>query len=283
MNDGPASAEAHAKMERRALAATGMALPVIGFGVSGPLGTPATSQQEVTRLVEAMLNGGANFFDVGPTYGMAEQRLGVALAARPRASYLVSTKIGTVRHQGRLTKDYSPAGLRSQLEASLKRLCLDHVDIVFLHGTPPEGIQAPAVADMLQELRGSGLTRAIGATLRTREELNACLDDPLIDAIQAPLWQGPAPDWPGLANAAGKAAIVIEAMRPGVSRGAPRSGADLWYALRAARDWARGTRSTAVSKSPLDLLNAALNTDGVACVLTTTTRLAHANANLAVA
>lgn len=267
----------------RPLGQTGWSTPVIGFGVSGPLGAAVTTADDIERLVKTMLAGGAGLFDTAPFYGDAERRLGRALQSTPRERFLIATKGGTVRIGRRLHKRYDPQALRESLENSLRTLGLEQVDIYLLHGAPPETLADPAVAAMLQVLKREGLTRALGATLRSAHELQAALAAPWLDVIQAPLWQGPAPDWPQRARAAGKGAIAIEAMRSPHGLRWPTRISDAWYLARALRDMAVGATISAPSGPPADRLSAALQVPGVSCVLTTTTRIAHARANLAVA
>ena len=116
--------------------------------------------------VDAAWNGGIRLFDVAPHYGLglAERRLGAALAARPRDKYVISTKIGRLLVPvaepvgrdadgfGRLPMpperhfDYSADGVRASIEASLGRLGLDRIDIALIHDPDDHEEQALAEA-----------------------------------------------------------------------------------------------------------------------------------------
>ena len=101
--------------------------------------------------VEAAWALGIRSFDTAPLYGsgLAEQRLGEALAGRPRGEYTVSTKVGRLLQPGKPSPhfvgapalepvlDFSPEGVRRSLAESLERLQLDRIDIALLHD--PEG------------------------------------------------------------------------------------------------------------------------------------------------
>src|SRR6202030_1975912 len=84
-------------MERRALANTGLTLPVLSFGASS-LGQEfrPVDINEALRAVHVALDLGMNFIDTSPFYGrgMSEVLLGVALRGVPRDSYILGTKLG---------------------------------------------------------------------------------------------------------------------------------------------------------------------------------------------
>ena len=129
-------------------------MPPIGFGAA-QLGNlfRETSDDEAADAVDAAWEGGIRYYDTAPHYGLglSERRLGAALAGRPRAEMLVSTKVGrllvpspdtaelpddegfAVPASTRRVWDFSADGVRRSLDASLDRLGLDRIDIVYLH------------------------------------------------------------------------------------------------------------------------------------------------------
>ncbi|MBL7570762.1 aldo/keto reductase, partial [Escherichia coli] len=69
------------------------------FGLGGgPLGnhTRAISDQQAIDTIDAAWAGGVRYFDTAPHYGLglSEKRVGLALRQRPRAQYVLSTKVG---------------------------------------------------------------------------------------------------------------------------------------------------------------------------------------------
>ncbi|WP_371824235.1 aldo/keto reductase [Methylosinus sp. KRF6] len=130
----------------------------LGFGAA-PLGNMFRDipEEEALATVEAAWNNGVRYFDTAPFYGagLAELRLGEALAGKPREDYVISTKVGRVildeiedigaRDLGeksgvfahgrpnRIVNDYSESATLRSLEDSLKRLRTDHVEFVFVH------------------------------------------------------------------------------------------------------------------------------------------------------
>lgn len=111
--------EKKGKLEKRSLGRTGEKLSIIGFG--GIVVNGATPEQASKRVEEA-ISYGVNYFDVAPTYGDAEIKLGPALKPYRKKVFL-SCKT-TQR-----TKD----GAAKELDQSLERLYTDHFDLYQLH------------------------------------------------------------------------------------------------------------------------------------------------------
>ncbi|HHW09751.1 MAG TPA: aldo/keto reductase [Firmicutes bacterium] len=118
-------------LARRLLGKTGVELSIIGFGgivVSGV--TPA----EAADIVSEAITRGVNYFDVAPTYGNAEERLGPALAPY-RGQVFLACK----------TTKRDAAGARAELENSLRMLRTDHFDLYQLHAMTTEKDMAEAL------------------------------------------------------------------------------------------------------------------------------------------
>jgi aryl-alcohol dehydrogenase-like predicted oxidoreductase len=128
-------------MEYRQLGHSGLKVSALSFGVAtfGGLGESfkawgETQTPEATRLVDICLDAGVNLFDTANIYsaGMAEEILGKAIQGR-RNKLLISTK-GTVRMgDGPNNLGSSRSHLTEQLEASLRRLGTDYIDIYHIH------------------------------------------------------------------------------------------------------------------------------------------------------
>ena len=116
--------------------------------------------------MDAAWSLGVRFFDTAPLYGsgLAEERLGRALAGRPREEYTVSTKVGRVLQPGAASPefrgappleavfDFSAEGIRRSLAGSLERLGLDAVDIVLLHDPEEHMEEARRAVETVREL-----------------------------------------------------------------------------------------------------------------------------------
>jgi aryl-alcohol dehydrogenase-like predicted oxidoreductase len=179
-------------MEYRALGKTGLRVSALGFGcgnVGGLMirGTPTERTRAVKRAVEL----GINYFDTAPLYGdgQSEANLGAALRALGAPVY-VGTKF---RLDAADLKDVRGATGRS-LDASLKRLGMDRVDLLQLHNNivGERGTRPVSAADIveqvvpaLQALQAQGKTRFWGITaLGDTAALHRILDTAPLDTAQ---------------------------------------------------------------------------------------------------
>lgn len=158
-------------MEFRTLGGSGLRVPVLAlgtatFGGGGEFfrGFGASDVADATRLVDVCLEAGLNLFDSADTYsgGLAEEILGKALEGR-RDKVLISTK-GTFRSgTGPNDVGSSRHHLFESVEASLRRLATDHIDLYQLHAfdalTPiEEALRA------LDDLVRAGKIRYVGCS-----------------------------------------------------------------------------------------------------------------------
>lgn len=160
----------------RPIGKTNLSIPALGLGGAAfaNLYRPITDQ-EAYDTVRLALDNGVRFFDTAPHYGqgVGEERLGRALAGIPREDYVLSTKVGKlVSAERTLIFDYSRDGVVRSLEASLKRLNLDYVDILLIHDADDHYQQAIDEAyTALHDLRAQGVVKAIGAGMNQWEML----------------------------------------------------------------------------------------------------------------
>lgn len=158
-------------MEYRNLGQSGLRVPVLSFGAgtfggSGPLfshwGT--TDVEEARRLVDICLEAGVNLFDTADVYsaGASEEVLGEAIKGR-RDQVLISTKASLPTGDGPNDWGSSRSRLITAVDAALKRLGTDHIDIFQLHAfdasTPVE-----EVVSTLDQLVKDGKLRYIGVS-----------------------------------------------------------------------------------------------------------------------
>jgi len=192
----------------------------LGFGAA-PLGNMFRDipQQEALATVNAAWDDGIRYFDNAPFYGagLAEIRMGAALAGRPRGDYVISTKVGrlildeiedvSARDLGeksdvfkhgrpnKIVNDYSKDATLRSIEDSLRRLGTDHIDIAFVHDVAQDfyGDEWLAVFESarkgafeaLDRLRDEGVIKAWGLGVNRVEpiELLLGLDGPRPDGF----------------------------------------------------------------------------------------------------
>ncbi|MBX3072748.1 aldo/keto reductase [Candidatus Obscuribacterales bacterium] len=158
-------------MEFRQLGGSGLKVPVLSFGAAtfgggGELfkAWGDSDVKEATRLVDLCLDAGVNFFDTADIYsrGMSEEILGKAIGKR-RDKTLISTKATFKMDDGPNDLGSSRHHLIKAVDASLKRLGTDYIDIYHMHGfdalTPVE-----EVLSTLDNLVQSGKVRYIGCS-----------------------------------------------------------------------------------------------------------------------
>jgi aryl-alcohol dehydrogenase-like predicted oxidoreductase len=121
-------------------------------------------------LLNAVLDMGINLIDTAPAYGLSEQRIGDALAHR-RDEYILSSKVGERFEHGRSTYDFSAAAIRAGIEASLRRLRTDHLDLLFIHssGDDLSILRRTDAVAALSRAKSAGQAGAIGFSGKTPE------------------------------------------------------------------------------------------------------------------
>src|SRR5574340_936981 len=107
-------------MQKRVLGRTGEELSIVGLGGIVVADIP---QEEANRIVAEAVDRGVNYFDVAPTYGNAQERLGPALEPYRKRVFLACK-----------TAERDKDGSAKELEGSLKLLRTDHVDVYQLYG-----------------------------------------------------------------------------------------------------------------------------------------------------
>jgi aryl-alcohol dehydrogenase-like predicted oxidoreductase len=129
-------------VEYRQLGSSGLKVPALSFG-TGTFGGGneffrawgSTDVQEASRLVDICLEAGVNLFDTADIYsdGLSEEILGRAISGR-RDKVLISTKATFPMGEGPNDLGSSRYHLTRAIEASLRRLDTDYIDIYTLHG-----------------------------------------------------------------------------------------------------------------------------------------------------
>src|SRR5882757_9667722 len=162
--------------------------PRVGLGTA-VLGNfqQAISDDDAIAVIDQALHKGIRYIDTAPLYGhgLAEQRVGRAIAATPREELVVSTKVGRLLradaprddsqyHDGipfykdvpatGPVWDFSYDGVRRSVEESLQRTGIDRFDVLHMHDPDDHLEEASTTAyRALRDLRAEGLVTAIGA------------------------------------------------------------------------------------------------------------------------
>lgn len=157
-------------MEYRKLGQTGMVVSVVGLGTwqfGGEWGK-TFELAEVEAIFDAARRLGINLIDTAECYGdhTAEALIGQAIC-KDRDYWIVATKFGHTFHNFLdRTNDFSAAGMVAQLEASLRALQTDWIDVYQVHGVSQETHDDDELWAELAKQKHLGKIRAIGVSIR---------------------------------------------------------------------------------------------------------------------
>jgi len=181
-------------MDYTTLGKSNLKVSRISFGASALGGVfRDIDEEDGIRAVHAALDAGINYFDVAPAYGgtVAETVLGKALRGIPREQYVLSTKAGKYTAPGSYGSDeldYSEARIRKGLQESMKRLGVEHVDIVHLHDFEYQGGSKVGSAfaegfPTLATLKQEGVIGNVGAGIYPLDLWQRVIAEAPVDAI----------------------------------------------------------------------------------------------------
>lgn len=201
-------------MSTNPFGSTGMDITPLGFGTWVIAGSGwqyswgPTDDAESIAAIRHAVERGLNWVDTAPAYGLghAETLVGKALADLPEADRpYIFTKTGLIWEDGddrtgpprRIMR---PETIRAELESSLRRLQLEHIDLfqvhwpdtgaVFVYGGEGESLAQPTPLEeywqVMADLKKEGKVRAIGLSNHSVEELNRAEAIAHVDAIQPP-------------------------------------------------------------------------------------------------
>ncbi|MCX5820139.1 MAG: aldo/keto reductase [Deltaproteobacteria bacterium] len=169
------------KIIYRTLGKTGIKLPVINMGVMN---------SSNPNLVRAALNSGMVLLDTATTYQRStnEKMIGEVVKERPRDSYVIATKAHppTDRSTGLYTKEATEDDFQKKIDASLKNLGLDYIDIYHHHGVSVrESALYEPVLNALEKAKKAGKIRFIGISTHKNEPevLQAAIDSKFYDVL----------------------------------------------------------------------------------------------------
>ncbi|MFH1008505.1 MAG: aldo/keto reductase [Candidatus Latescibacterota bacterium] len=214
-------------MKKRVLGRTGLQLSVIGFGGIVVQDVPPA---EAAKYVARAIDRGINYFDVAPSYGNAEERLGPALEPFRNQVFLAC------KTAQRLASDVD-----GELNRSLERLKTDHFDLYQLHGVSSveeaDRILAPGGAlEALVAARKRGLIHHIGFSAHSEEAALRLLDAFPFDSVLFPInlfcWRdgafGPQVCEKAIEKGTGILALKALAKRP-LREGEQKKWPKCWY------------------------------------------------------
>jgi predicted aldo/keto reductase-like oxidoreductase len=167
---------------RRKLGNTGIELPVVSFGVM---------RADNPALIPAAIKAGLVLFDTAHGYqrGRNEEMLGEVFKDYPRDSYVVATKVPPEEMDGRsgtIKAGSTSKAFLDRLDISLKRLKLDYVDILYVHGiTSRDAALYPSMLEAVTQAKKDGKARHVGMSTHKNEPevIQAAIDSGVYEVV----------------------------------------------------------------------------------------------------
>src|SRR3954467_2818653 len=184
-------------MKTRKLGKSGLEVSALGFGCMGlSFGYgPAVEKQEGIKVIRTAVDLGVTFFDTAEVYGpfTNEELVGEALApVRDRVE--IATKFGWKIEGGKQAGlDSRPEHIREVVEASLKRLKTDRIDLLYQHRVDPN-VSIEDVAGAVKELVRQGKVKHFGlseAGVRTIRRAHAVQPVAALQSEYSLWWREP--------------------------------------------------------------------------------------------
>lgn len=176
---------------------TGLRITRVGIGAwafGGPGWVDSWGGQDDAESVAAIrcaVDGGVNWIDTAPIYGLghAEEVVGRAVRQIPAADRpYVFTKAGVVwdarRPRAKPALVGDPKSIRAELEASLRRLGLERIDLYQVHAPPTDGTPIEVYWQTFCDLRAEGKVRAVGLSNHSVPQLDAAEAVGRVDSVQ---------------------------------------------------------------------------------------------------
>jgi aryl-alcohol dehydrogenase-like predicted oxidoreductase len=146
-------------MQKRPFGSTGFSVTPLGFGAA-PIGLLETERAAAGRLLNETLDAGVNLIDTASGYKSSEEVIGQAIAHR-RGEFVLVSKCGRPVPQAQ-GADWSAELIANTIDASLRRLRTDHLDVMLLHSCGKDVLERGEALGALVRARDAGKIRFAG-------------------------------------------------------------------------------------------------------------------------
>jgi aryl-alcohol dehydrogenase-like predicted oxidoreductase len=223
-------------MLKRELGKTGLWATFVSYGAmelrnthfrDGRVFTAADAEVILNRVLDC----GINFIDTSPDYPHSEEYIGKFLSRR-REEFHLATKCGCTDEPGQNGYHvhlWTRQNLLSNIDASLARLKVDHVDLWQLHNPPLKAVLDGRLIEVMQEVRRAGKVRFIGVSLKI-PDADGFVETGAFDTVQVP-WAALEPTheiYLKQAAVAGIGTIIRGALSKGSALNARQVDKDKW-------------------------------------------------------
>ena len=219
-------------MKKRMLGRSGLEVSALGFGCMGlSYGYgPGLERSAGIQMIRAAFDRGVTFFDTAEAYGaLNEEMVGEALAPM-RDQVVIATKFGFKNGDVGAGLDSRPQRIREVVEASLRRLRTDRIDLLYQHRVDPE-VPMEDVAGTVKDLIGQGKVKHFGLSEAGVESIKKAHAVQPVTALQSEYslwWREPERDLLPLLEELGIGFVPFSPLGKGFLTGA--IGADTQFA-----------------------------------------------------
>ena len=173
-------------MNYRKLGKTGFNISEISLGtwqVGGRWGEPF-NEANAERIINKAIDEGVNFIDTADVYSDGESEAAVAKVVKSRSEEIYfATKCGR-QIQPHNNEGYTPEKLTSYVEASLKNMKLETLDLIQLHCPPTEVYKRPEIFETFDRLKEQGKIRNLGVSVEMVDEALMAMQYPNVTTVQ---------------------------------------------------------------------------------------------------
>jgi len=152
-----------------------------GFQGTGHYRKP--DERSAIALIHQAIDEGINLIDTAPVYGNSEELIGKALKGRGSRPY-IATKVTIPEHRNR--EQDIPTAISRSIDASLKALQVDVIDLLQIHNMTMEMLDRGEVVGLLERARRQGKICLIGASIYEEDISLRAIDDQRIHSVQVP-------------------------------------------------------------------------------------------------
>lgn len=159
-------------MNYRRLGKTGFNISEVSLGtwqVGGKWGS-GFDNKTADEIINLAIDEGINFIDTADVYEAGQSEKAVGRVVRSRSEEIfVATKCGR-QINPHVSEGYTPEALRGYVEASLKRLGLERIDLIQLHCPPSEVYHRSEIFELFDQLKEEGKIRHLGVSVETVDQ-----------------------------------------------------------------------------------------------------------------
>jgi len=177
-------------MEKRLLGKTGYEVSAVGLGtveigLAYGIGEQTLpSERQAEQILKDALELGITYFDTARGYGVAEERLS-KFGISKKEGVIVGTKCAQFLEQGEDPRGDELAGkIEADIDESLKKLKVDSLALVQLHGGSAEQIERGELVEIMKRLQTKGKVQHVGIAVRDEAAASAAINSGYFETIQ---------------------------------------------------------------------------------------------------